>query len=132
MNNKASLDISELKAIKAKIRTMNSRLQKEQIEQASPYSKGITSYIRSCDELRLYCTLRLKESVLTRGTLIADIDPALWISSENATNIELMSKGGSPLNYVLKQHMGNEIVCLYSDKSQAIKRFATSCGYVIK
>lgn len=96
MNNKASLDISELKAIKVKIRTMNSRLQKEQIEQASPYSKDITSRIRSCDELRLYCSLQLKESILTRGALIADIDPALWISSENATNIELMSKGGSP------------------------------------
>ncbi len=96
MNSKASLDISELKAIKVKIRTMNSKLQREQIEQASPYSKSITAYIRSCDELRLYYALQLRESTLTREALIADIDPTLWISSENATNIELMSKGGSP------------------------------------
>ena len=36
------------------------------------------------------------------------------------------------LKYVLQEHFGSEIFCLYSDKSNAIKRFAESCGYEIK
>lgn len=38
----------------------------------------------------------------------------------------------SKLNYVLKQHIGDNVVCFYSDKSSAIRTFAQSCGYEIK
>ena len=36
------------------------------------------------------------------------------------------------LKYVLKEHLGDNIFCLYSDKSTAIKSFAESNGYEIK
>ena len=36
------------------------------------------------------------------------------------------------LKYVLKEHLGDNIFCLYSDKSNAIKSFAESNGYEIK
>lgn len=36
------------------------------------------------------------------------------------------------LKYVLQEHLGNEIICLYSDKSNAIKRLAEVCNYEIK
>ena len=96
MNNKLIYDIEELRKIKTKICTLNAKRQKERIEKISPYSKDIASYIRRYDELNLYCSLQLRESFLTRPSLVADIDPELWISSENATNLELMSKGNAP------------------------------------
>lgn len=36
------------------------------------------------------------------------------------------------LKYVLQDHFGEEVFCLYSDKSNAIKRFAEVCNYEIK
>lgn len=36
------------------------------------------------------------------------------------------------LKYALQEHIGNDIFCLYSDKSRVIKSFADSCGLDIK
>ena len=90
------IDIEELKSIKSKIRTLDLKHQKEKLDQISPYSSYITSFIRTTDELKLYVSLQLRESYLTRPALVADIDPELWIESEKATNLELMTKGRAP------------------------------------
>ncbi len=90
------IDIEELKSIKTKIRTLDLKHQKEKLVQISPYSSDITSFIRTSDELKLYVSLQLRESYLTRPALVADIDPELWIESEKATNLELMTKGRAP------------------------------------
>ena len=68
------IDIEELKTIKAKIRTLDLKHQKEKLNQISPYSSDITSFIRTSDELKLYGSLQLRESYLTRPALVADID----------------------------------------------------------
>lgn len=39
---------------------------------------------------------------------------------------------GLKLKYALQDHLGDEIVCLYSDKSAAIRKFAELCGHDIK
>ena len=36
------------------------------------------------------------------------------------------------LKYVLQPHMGEEIICIYSDKSSAIRSYAQKCNYNIK
>ena len=90
------IDIEDLKSIKTKIRTLDLKHQKEKLDQISPYSSDITSFIRTIDELKMYVSLQLRESFLTRPALVADIDPELWIESEKATNLELMAKGRAP------------------------------------
>ena len=99
MDNERHLDIEELKAVKKKICTLDQKHQKEQLKRISPYSKDITAYINSCDELQLYISLHLRESYLTRPTLVMDIEPDLWIESEKATNLELMARGRPPYIY---------------------------------
>lgn len=36
------------------------------------------------------------------------------------------------VKYVLKEHMSEDILCLYSDKSRTLRRFAESCGLEIR
>ena len=88
--------IEDIKAIRHHIHGFGMQDQQNEINKASPYSDKITPYIRQYDELRLYNTLCLQESYITRPAIIRDIDFDLWISSEGCTNRELMKKGGSP------------------------------------
>ena len=118
------IDIEELKTIKVKIRTLDLKHQKEKLNQLSPYSSDITSFIRTNDELKLYVSLQLRESYLTRPTLVADIDPELWIESEKATNQELMAKGRAPYTYDAPEgridlhHIGQDYSAPFAELTQ--------------
>lgn len=89
-------EIEKMQSLRTVIRQLGSQQQQEEIRRASPYSDDITRYIRQYDELRLYGSLELRESFITRPVLIQDIDFDLWISSEKQTNLELMQKGNAP------------------------------------
>ena len=91
-----SMNLSEIRAVKNRIHQLGIQQQREEIKKVSPYSAGITSHIRAYNELRLYCDLRLRESAITRPALVKEIDPSLWISVENCTNLDLMQKGKAP------------------------------------
>lgn len=120
-----NLDINELRQIKEKIRTLDLDRQKEEIRKASPYSSDITDHIRTYEELHFYHSLHLQESYLTRPVLITDIDPDLWIESEKATNLELMSKGRPPYAYdapegkVELHHIGQNFTSPFVELTQA-------------
>lgn len=117
-------DIEELKTIKEKIRTLDLKHQKERLDQISPYSSDITSFIRTCDELKLYVSLQLRESYLTRPALVAEIDPELWIETEQATNLELMTKGRAPYAYdapegrIELHHIGQDYSAPFAELTQ--------------
>lgn len=91
-----SADITKLRSVKEQIHRLGIQQQREEIRKASPYSADITSHIRIYNELRLYCSLQLRESYITRPCLVKDIDFDLWITAENCTNLDLMQKGKSP------------------------------------
>lgn len=117
-------DIEELKTIKAKIQTLDLKHQKEKLAKISPYSSDITSFIRTDDELKLYVSLGLRESYLTRPALVTDIDPELWIESEKATNQELMAKGRAPYAYDAPEgridlhHIGQDYAAPFAELTQ--------------
>ena len=88
--------ITELRSIREQIHSLGLQRQSEEIRRVSPYSGHITPHIRLYNELAFYYSLRLQESVITRPTLIKEIDFELWVSSEGCTNLELMQNGSSP------------------------------------
>lgn len=94
--DKAMLDLKELRTTieKSKIEK-----QKEEILKDSPYTEEVNNYIANYQEFYSYYTLNLQEAKVTRTALIREIDKDLYISSENATNFELMSKGKAPYSY---------------------------------
>lgn len=118
------IGIEELKTIKTRIQTLDLKYQKEKLDQISPYSSDITSFIRTSDELKLYVSLQLRESYLTRPALVADIDPELWIESEKATNLELMEKGRAPYAYdapegrIELHHIGQDYSAPFAELTQ--------------
>lgn len=92
----SSKDITKLRSVKEQIHRLGVQQQREEISRVSPYSVDITSHIHIYKELRLYYSLQLQESYITRPCLVKDIDFDLWISAEKCTNLELMQKGKSP------------------------------------
>ena len=99
MAHNSSMDITQIRSVKEQIHRLGIQQQREEISKASPYSADITSHIRIYNELRLYCSLELQESYVTRPCLVKDIDFELWITGENCTNLELMQKGKAPYAY---------------------------------
>lgn len=88
--------LEEIRIVRKKVYDLSTQHQAEEIQRLSPYSKDITQYIKQYNELRLYYTLHLQESYITRPAIIRDIDFDLWVSAENCSNQELMQKGSSP------------------------------------
>lgn len=91
-----SKDITKIRSVREQIHRLGIQQQREEIVKASPYSADITTHIRIYNELRLYYSLQLQESYITRPCLVKDIDFDLWVTSENCTNLDLMQKGKSP------------------------------------
>lgn len=96
MDHAVQNQIHELQNVREQILRLGAQNQLAEIRRLSPYSDTITLYIRQYDELRLYYTLQLKESNITRPALIRDIAFDLWISSVGCTNLDLMLKGSAP------------------------------------
>lgn len=96
MAQNTNMDISKLRFAREQIHRLGIQQQREEIRKASPYSADITDHIRIYKELRLYHSLKLQESYITRPCLVKDIDFDLWVSSEKCTNLELIQKGKSP------------------------------------
>lgn len=88
--------INELKQV---VLESSEEIQKQHILLDSPYSQAINEYISNYNEFYIYYTLKLKEAVVTRPSLIKDVDLDLWITSKNKTNKELMLSGNSPYAY---------------------------------
>lgn len=88
--------INQLRIAREQIQFLGVQSQRNAIHNASPYSDKITTHIRQYDELRLYYSLYLQESYITRPAIIQNIDFDLWISTEGCTNLELMCKGNAP------------------------------------
>lgn len=89
-------DLTKLRSVREQIHRLGVQQQREEIGRVSPYSADITSHIHIYNELRLYHSLQLQESYITRPCLVTDIDFNLWISAEKCTNLELMQKGKAP------------------------------------
>lgn len=62
----AQKEITKLHSIKEQIHRLGIQQQREEIRKNSPYSADITNHIHAYNELRLYCSLGLQESYLTR------------------------------------------------------------------
>ena len=88
--------IDQIRSVRYQIQHIGEQNQQEEIKKASPYAEKVTSYIRQFDELRLYTSLHLQESHITRPAIIRNIDFDLWVSAEGYTNLELMNKGNAP------------------------------------
>lgn len=91
-----SKDITKLRSVREQIHRLGVQQQREEISRVSPYSADITNHIHIYNELRLYYSLQLQESYISRPCLVKDIDFDLWISAEKCTNLELMQKGKAP------------------------------------
>ena len=96
MSQITSKDITKIRSVREQIHRLGIQQQREEIAKASPYSADITPHIRIYNELRLYYSLQLQESYITRPCLVREIDFDLWVTSENCTNLDLMQKGKSP------------------------------------
>lgn len=91
--------IEEIRAVRKKIYDLSIQHQLEQIKRISIYSDAITPHIKQYNELYLFHTRRLRETYITRPTIVRYIDFDLWIDSEGCTNLELMKKGCAPYEY---------------------------------
>ncbi len=119
MNNKSTdtnLELfNELGSLCTKIKVNEMSKQKEQIIKESPYSDKINEYITSYDEFFYYCSLQLKEAVVTRSALIREIDLELFVTLKGKTNRELMRSGASPFAFddadgeIELHHIGQDI-----------------------
>lgn len=124
-NDYTSKTIHDLKQIRQAVKASNQSMQKEQIYADSPYSDIINEYISNYREFYTYYTLKLQEAKVTRPALIKDIDPDLYISSEDATNLELMLKGKSPYAYdeedgqIELHHIGQNYNAPFAELTQA-------------
>ena len=98
-NSISSTTLNTLQNLRSEVLASNADIQMEHILRDSPYSDLINTYISNYREFNLYYTLKLQEAKVTRAALIKDIDFDLWITSENATNRDLMLKGRSPYAY---------------------------------
>lgn len=90
---------SEEKAIFRKLYEQSAAIynenQEKSIEQISPYSRKINVFIRNVKELQIYTQLNLKEIVVTRPSIILDIDPN-YSDSSGVTNLSKMLSGKAP------------------------------------
>lgn len=91
--------IEEIRNIRKKVYDLSIQHQLEQIKRISIYSDAITPHIKQYNELYLFHTRRLRETYITRPTIVRYIDFDLWIDSEGCTNLELMKKGCAPYEY---------------------------------
>ncbi len=69
------------------------------IKQKSPFSDEVNECFAGYDEFYHLYDLGLKEAIVTRRSLIRDIDFDLYIECRQATNRELMLKGNAPFAY---------------------------------
>ncbi len=96
------------------VTTASTKIQKMYIKEDSPYTSKINDAISNYKEFLLYYSLNLKESFVTRPSLIKDLDLDLWVSCENKTNRELLQQGSSPYAYDSEEgkielhHIGQE------------------------
>ncbi len=88
--------LEEIRIVRKKIYDLSVEHQLEEIKRLSPYSDDITKYIKQYNELRLYYSLHLQESYITRPAIIQDINFDLWVSAEGCSNRDLMKKGNAP------------------------------------
>lgn len=70
--------------------------ERKRIYETSPYSDNINKHITSFEELKIYCSLRLKEANVTRLSLIQTINPDMWVSCKSKNNRDLMLSGCPP------------------------------------
>lgn len=117
----SSRDITKLRSVKEQIHRLGVQQQREEINRVSPYSADITDHIHIYNELRLYYSLQLQESYISRPCLVKDIDFDLWISGEKCTNLELMQKGKSPYAFdapegrIELHHIGQDFLAPFAE-----------------
>jgi len=88
-----------LSALQNEVTKKRQQNQRETIASNSPYSPKINDRISSYEELYRYASLGLKEAEVTRLSLVREIDPNLYVSVEERTNLQLMTEGRSPYAY---------------------------------
>lgn len=109
----ASADVlADLEQLNNKIAKMTMQEQKRLIEKSSPFSPDITKAFSGYEEYHYLLSLGLREALVTRKSLIKDIDPNLYITEKQRTNYELMRQGLSPYTknskdcYIILHHIG--------------------------
>lgn len=109
----ASADVlADLEQLNDKIAKMTMQEQKRMIEESSPFSPDITKAFSGYEEYHYLLSLGLREALVTRKSLIKDIDPNLYITEKQRTNYELMHQGLSPYTknskdcYIILHHIG--------------------------
>ncbi len=98
-NQVSETTLTQLNALIDTIEKEKSVSQKNMIEQNSPFSDEINQNIATYEELLFYCRLELSEAMVTRRSLIRNIDPDLFVTSKDKTNLELMRGGQPPYAY---------------------------------
>lgn len=123
-NNQTTSITMVLQQLRDEIASSRTELQKARILEDSPYSEVINEYISNYREFYLYYTLKLQEAEVTRPSLIKDIDFDLWVTSEEATNYELMVKGKPPYAYdepdgiIEIHHIGQDFNAPFAELTQ--------------
>ena len=111
-SNISQQTLLELVNLSNQIEKQNANKERQLIDKNSPYSDGINKNISSYEELCFYCNLGLAETFVTRPALVRKIDPNLYVSIKNKTNLELMLDGKSPYAFdgdegqITLHHMG--------------------------
>ena len=95
-NQVSEFTLTQLTALVDSIEKEKSVSQKNMIKQYSPFSNEINQSISTYEELLFYCSLKLSEAIVTRRSLIRNIDPDLFVTCKGKTNLELMRGGKSP------------------------------------
>lgn len=98
-NQVSNLTLTQLTSLVDSIEKEKSVTQRKMIEQHSPFSDEINQSINDYEELFFYCSLELSEAMVTRRSLIRNINPDLFVTSEGKTNLELMRGGHPPYIY---------------------------------
>lgn len=112
LNNVETEALELIKSTSKTVEEKSTKNQKQKINNESPYSAEINNAFSGYDEFNHLHSIGLKEAIVTRKSLIRDIDLDLFVTCKQKTNRELMLEGASPYasdnenDYIIIHHIG--------------------------
>lgn len=92
--SKEAVDLIKTTSLKAEKEAREFQLK--QIQKISPYSNDVNNSFSGYAEFEFLRSLALKEAIVTRKSLVREIDFNLYVTCKQKTNYELMLEGRSP------------------------------------
>lgn len=104
--------VKRIAAVNDKIVKKNLEFQRKQIFESSPFSRDVNRAFSGYEEFSYLLSLGLQEALVTRKSLIKNIDFDLYVTEKQRTNYELMRQGSAPYvkddkdSYIILHHIG--------------------------